>query len=165
MANVTEKEIIVYLKEKVKSIQAEAKKYEDLLSAFNGAAAPSKSTKQTKDKIMDAVLEEAQESTTKTSKKKETKTGKSGRPAAPKTLEVPSDYSTDLSLGGKIAFSLNEIGSGFGQDIANTMAQYEPQTDGDKIFKQIASVLSNLKAKGALTAVKEGRRDKYSLAK
>jgi hypothetical protein len=166
MANVTEKEIISYLKEKIKSIQAEAKKYEDLLNAFNGSSTPTKSAKQTKENLLDAVLEEAEDaSTTKASKKKaDTKPAKGGK-AAVKALEVPAEYSTDLGLSGKIAFALNEIGEGFGQDIAAAMAQYEPQSDAEKIFKQIASVLSNLKAKGVLTTVKEGRRDKYALAK
>ncbi len=164
MANVTEKEIIGYLKEKIKTIQAEVKKYEDLLSAFSGSA-PSKAAKQTKENLLDAVLEQAEEPSAKTPKKKEAKPAKTGKASAAKVLEVPSEYSQDLSLGGKIAFALNEIGEGFGQDIATAMAQYEPQSDPEKLFKQIASVLSNLKAKGSLTAVKEGRRDKYSLAK
>lgn len=164
MANVTEKEIIGYLKEKIKTIQSEAKKYEDLLSAFSSSA-PTKAAKQTKENLLDAVLERAEEAPAKTPKKKEAKPAKAGKASATKMLEVPAEYSQDLSLGGKIAFALNEIGEGFGQDIANAMAQYEPQTDGEKLFKQIASVLSNLKAKGALTTVKDGRRDKYSLAK
>jgi hypothetical protein len=164
MANVTEKEIISYLKEKIKSIQAEAKKYEDLLNAFSGTSAPSKSAKQTKDNILDAVIEDAEETSAKSTKKKDAKPAKGGK-AAPKPLDVPAEYTQDLSLAGKIAFALNEIGEGFGQDIAAAMAQYEPQSDAEKLFKQIASVLSNLKAKGSLTTVKEGRRDKYSLAK
>lgn len=165
MANVTEKEIVGYLKEKIKSIQAEAKKYEDLLNAFSGST-PSKSAKQTKDSILESVIEQAEDAPAKTTKKKaEAKPAKSAKSAAAKSLEVPTEYNADLSLGGKIAFALNEIGEGFGQDIANAMAQYEPQSDADKLFKQIASVLSNLKAKGALTTVKEGRRDKYKLAK
>ncbi|RYY29931.1 MAG: hypothetical protein EOP41_01705 [Sphingobacteriaceae bacterium] len=165
MANITEKDIITYLKEKIKSIQADAKKYEDLLNAFNGASAISKPAKQSKDSLMEAVLEQAEEVTVKAPKKK----AEPKAPKAPKTtkmLEVPAEYTPELSLGSKIAFAINEIGgAGFGQDIANSMAQYEPQSDADKIFKQIASVLSNLKAKGALTTVKEGRKDKYSLAK
>ncbi len=164
MANVTEKEIVAYLKDKIKSIQAEAKKYEDLLSAFNGSATPSKAAKQTKDNLLSAAIEEAEETPAKAPKKKaDTKPAKASK--APKALEVPKEYTPDLGLSGKIAFALNEIGEGFGQDIANAMAQYEPQSDGDKLFKQIASVLSNLKSRGLLTAVKEGRRDKYSLGK
>ncbi|MGI4750146.1 MAG: hypothetical protein ACRYFB_05900 [Janthinobacterium lividum] len=166
MANITEKDIIIYLKEKIKSIQAEAKKYEDMLNAFNGASATTKSAKQSKDNIMEAVLEQAEEVAVKAPKKKtETKPAKTPKPST-KILEVPAAYSPDLGLSSKIAFAINEIGgAGFGQDIANAMAQYEPQSDADKIFKQIASVLSNLKAKGVLTTVKEGRKDKYSLAK
>ena len=165
MANVTEKEIIGYLKDKIKSIQAESKKYEDLLNAFSGTSAPSKSAKQTKENLLDAVLEQAEDTSAKSSKKKaDTKPAKGGKAAA-KALEVPAEYTADLGLSAKIAFALNEIGEGFGQDIANTMAQYEPQSDAEKLFKQIASVLSNLKAKGVLTTSKEGRRDKYSLAK
>lgn len=166
MANITEKDIIVYLKEKIKSIQAEAKKYEDMLNAFNGSSAVSKPAKQGKDNLMEAVLEQAEEVSVKTSKKKtEPKVPKVSKTTT-KTLEVPAEYTSELGLSSKIAFAINEIGgAGFGQDIANAMAQYEPQSDADKIFKQIASVLSNLKAKGALTTVKEGRKDKYSLAK
>lgn len=163
MANVTEKEIVSFLKDKIKTIQAEAKKYEDLLSAFNGGASSSKAAKQTKDNLL-SVIEEAEETPAKTPKKKaDAKPAKAAK--TPKALEVPKEYTPDLGLSGKIAFALNEIGAGFGQDVANAMAQYEPQSDGDKLFKQIASVLSNMKSRGLLTAVKEGRRDKYSLAK
>lgn len=167
MANITEKEIIVYLKEKIKSIQAESKKYEDMLNAFSGSAAPTKSAKQSKDNIMEAVLEQAEETTAaKAPKKKADPKPVKGGKTSPKILEVPAAYSPDLGLSSKIAFAINEIGgAGFGQDIANAMAQYEPQSDAEKIFKQIASVLSNLKAKGTLTTVKDGRKDKYSLAK
>lgn len=167
MANITEKEIVGYLKEKIKTIQAEVKKYEDLLNAFSGTSTPTKTAKQTKENLLDAVLEEAEDTAVvKAPKKKaDAKPAKTGKAAAPKALEVPAEYSADLGLSGKIAYALNEIGEGFGQDIAAAMAQYEPQTDADKLFKQIASVLSNLKAKGVLTTVKDGRRDKYSLAK
>ena len=167
MANITEKDIIVYLKEKIKSIQAEAKKYEDMLNAFNGASAASKPAKQSKDNLMEAVLEQAEEtSAAKSSKKKAEPKSAKAQKTTTKMLEVPAEYTPELGLSSKIAFAIKEIGgSGFGQDIANAMAQYEPQSDADKLFKQIASVLSNLKAKGALTTVKEGRKDKYSLAK
>ncbi|MGI4021238.1 MAG: hypothetical protein ACRYFA_07010 [Janthinobacterium lividum] len=167
MANITEKEIVGFLKEKIKTIQAEVKKYEDLLNAFSGTSTPTKSAKQTKENLLDAVLEEAEDTASVKSPKKkaDAKPSKSSKTATPKALEVPVEYSADLGLSGKIAFALNEIGEGFGQDIASAMAQYEPQSDAEKLFKQIASVLSNLKAKGVLTTVKEGRRDKYSLAK
>ena len=164
MANITEKEIVSYLKDKIKSIHADAKKYEDLLSAFSSSTPTSKPSKKT-EQLLDAVMEETEDVPVKAAKKKTEKLPRGPKPSASKTLEVPAEYSTDLSLGGKIAFALNEIGEGFGQDIANAMAQYEPQSDGDKIFKQIASVLSNLKAKGALNTTKDGRRDKYTLAK
>jgi hypothetical protein len=166
MANITEKDIIVYLKEKIKSIQAEAKKYEDMLNAFNGASATTKPAKQSKDNLMEAVLEQAEEVSVKSPKKKAEPKASKAPKTTTKTLEVPAEYTPELGLSSKIAFAINEIGgAGFGQDIANAMAQYEPQSDADKIFKQIASVLSNLKAKGALTTVKDGRKDKYSLAK
>ncbi|MGI4729289.1 MAG: hypothetical protein ACRYGB_12010 [Janthinobacterium lividum] len=166
MANITEKDIIVYLKEKIKSIQAEAKKYEDMLNAFNGASAATKPAKQGKDSLMEAVLEQAEEVSAKAPKKKvESKAPKAPKTTT-KTLGIPAEYTPELGLSSKIAFAINEIGgAGFGQEIATAMAQYEPQSDADKLFKQIASVLSNLKAKGALTTVKEGRKDKYSLAK
>lgn len=167
MANVTEKEIIIYLKDKIKTIQAEAKKYEDLLSAFTETSTPTKSAKQTKDNLLESVLDEAEgDHPAKTVKKKtDLKPAKNNKTTAVKVLEVPEQYTKELSLSSKIAFALNEIGEGFGQDIAATMAQYEPQTDAEKLFKQIASVLSNLKVKGSLVTVKEGRKDKYMLAK
>lgn len=84
---------------------------------------------------------------------------------AKKTLEIPSSYSDKMTINSKIAFALNEIGEGYNEDIANAMAQYEPQSDAKKLSKQISGILSTLKNKGFLTATRDGRKDKYTLVK
>lgn len=82
-----------------------------------------------------------------------------------KSLEIPASYSDKMTINSKIAFALNEIGEGYNEDIANAMAQYEPQSDAKKLSKQISGILSTLKNKGFLTATRDGRKDKYALAK
>ncbi|MGV8879391.1 MAG: hypothetical protein ACOH2A_10200 [Sphingobacteriaceae bacterium] len=89
----------------------------------------------------------------------------SARIQSSKSLEIPSSYSDKMTINSKIAFALNEIGEGYNEDIANAMAQYEPQSDAKKLSKQISGILSTLKNKGFLTAKRDGRKDKYALVK
>lgn len=160
MANVTEKDIIDHLKEKIKFHEKEVKRIESLLTAFT-----SNSDQQ---KVRKAKVEAVGEATTplpetqKKGKIKYEKNLKAGKPA--KALVAPEAYNDKLTLNEKIAFALKEIGTGFNEDIAKAMAQYQPQSDEKKIGKQISGVLSVLKTKGMLKTTKEGRKDKYSLA-
>lgn len=157
MANITEKDIIDHLKEKIRFHQHEAKRIEGLLSAFTGDTSTQRGRRAKVEAVNEAIDGDEQQTAT-TRKKRNT----SGTPA--KALEVPEKYTDDLTINARIAFALNEIGSGFNEDIAAAMAQYEPKSDAQKISKQISGVLSTLKSKGQLKTVKEGRKDKYSLA-
>lgn len=97
--------------------------------------------------------------------KAETKPETAAPSPAKKSLEIPAEYSDKMTINAKIAFALNEIGEGYNEDIANAMAQYEPQSDAKRLGKQISGILSTLKNKGFLTATREGRKDKYALIK
>jgi len=91
--------------------------------------------------------------------------GASPKPEKLIQLILPTNaYSTDLSVVQKIAFVLDQIGSGYKEDIAKVIAK-EDGTDVADVTKKISGVLSSMKSKGQLTAVKDGRRDKYSLVK
>lgn len=161
MANVTEKDIINHLKEKIKFHQNESKKIESLLSAFTGNAAPQKQ-KQVKEEVVAEIIESPAGSKTV----KKNKPVKRSAPAkTTKLLQVPSEYSSGLSWNSKIAFAINALGDGvFNEDIASKIAELEPGLDAAKVTKQISGLLSVLKAKGSLKAERTGKKDKYSLA-
>ncbi len=161
MANVTERDIIEHLKEKVKYHQNEAKRIENLLTAFTGNSS-SQAARKAKIQAVDEALEPAEGKPVRAGRTKKAAATKNAAPA--KALEVPEKYTDNLTINGKIAFALKEIGSGFNEDVANAMAQYEPKLDAKKISKQISGVLSTLKSKGQLKTEKVGRRDKFSLA-
>lgn len=160
MATVTEKDIILHLREKIKFHQNEAKRIENLLTAFTNDYSTPRGRKAKLDDAVDEALEPAPE---KGASRKSKSLEKVTIPAPAKPLEVPEKYTDDLAINAKIAFALHEIGSGFNEDIANAMAQYEPKSDAKKISKQISGVLSTLKSKGQVTAEKVGRKDKFSL--
>ena len=164
MATITEKDIVNHLKEKIKFHQNEARRIENLLSAFGSDSATPRGRKAKLDAV-DEALEPIEAQTAATGKKRKTAVGKKTNAATPaKALEIPEKYADNLTVNSKIAFALNEIGSGFNEDIANAMAQYEPKSDAKKISKQISGILSTLKSKGQVSAVKEGRKDRFSLA-
>lgn len=161
MANVTEKDIINHLKEKIKFHQNESKKIESLLSAFTGNSAPQKQ-KQLKEDALAEVLE----TPVKNKIAKKNKAEKKTQPVKTvKLLSVPEVYKSDLSWNSKIAFAINALGDGvFNEDIASKIAELEPGLDAAKVTKQISGLLSVLKAKGSLKAERTGKKDKYSLA-
>ncbi|MBS7564460.1 PqqD family protein [Mucilaginibacter sp. Bleaf8] len=164
MANVTEQDIIDHLEEKIKFHQKEAKRLENLLSAFVSDG----STPRVRKAKLEAVDEAIDPLPVKQTKPVARK-GKAAEQAAPEaqtasTLEIPAKYTDNLSPEAKIAFALNEIGgSGFVEDIANAMAQYEPKSDAKKISRQIAGTLTDLKEQGLIKAEKSGRKEQYSL--
>jgi len=162
MANVTEKDIINHLREKIKYHQNEAKRIEGLLGAFSSDTSNPRGRKAKIDAAEEALTTTTEEQPAPEKKKR----GPAKKPAnaAVKPLEVPEKYTDGLTINGRIAFALKEIGSGFNEEIAEAMAQYEPKSDAKKISKQISGVLSTLKSKGQLKAEKVGRKDKFSLA-
>ncbi len=163
MATVTEKDIISHLREKIKFHQNEARRIEGLLSAFTSDTSTQRGRKAKIEAVDEALT--ADEQTTAPQKKKAAPAKKAKSAQEFKPLEVPEKYSDNLTINARIAFALNEIGSGFNDEIAAAMAQYEPKSDAPKISKQISGVLSTLKSKGLLTAEKVGRKDKFSLAR
>ncbi|WP_345949376.1 hypothetical protein ABDD95_21245 [Mucilaginibacter sp. PAMB04274] len=148
MANITEQDIINHLKEKINFHQQEAKRLEGILTAFlpEPVAGNGNQTNHISQPAAKATLAKAP-----------------AEPKPSKELEIPEKYADNLPITAKIAFALKEIGSGFNEDIANAMAQYEPKSDAKTISRQISNVLSNLKSKGQITVEKFGRKDKYSL--
>lgn len=146
MANITEKDIIDHLSEKVRFHQNEARRIEALLSAFTDT--PSAKVKEDikKEAVADA------------------KPVKSTKPRKASKLEIPRDYKKDLTINSKIAYALSLSGSGTGESIAIKIVELQPELEVKKVTQQISGVLSTLKSKGLLTAVKEGRKDRYSLA-
>jgi hypothetical protein len=162
MANVTEKDIINHLREKIRFHQNEAKRIEGLLGAFTNESSSTARGRKAKSDAEDEALISTDEQPATEKKKRGPAKKLAGTP--PKPLEVPEKYTDDLTINSKIAFALKEIGSGFNEQIAEAMAQYEPKSDAKKISKQISGVLSTLKSKGQLKVEKVGRKDRFSLA-
>ncbi len=80
-------------------------------------------------------------------------------------LIVADNYESKMTVAEKIAFVLNEIGDEkTKEDIALSIA-VKDETDLDKTIKTISGILSNLKGKGLLTTIKDGRKDLYSLVR
>jgi len=169
MPNITEKDIVEYLKQQVAFHQQEAKRFETLLNGFTTAApAPLKPKNENiasaqPSKVGETKAQPAPKNTD--AEKEKTNTEDNNDATEPvKPIDIPAKYSDDLAVELKIGFALREIGSGFIEDIANTMAQYEPKTDAKKISRQITAPLADLKEAGQIKIEKFGRKDKYSLA-
>ncbi len=169
MPNITEKDIVEYLKQQVAFHQQEAKRFETLLQGFTASApASSKSKSDNAVAPQPPKVSEAKAPAPKspvTAPKDDTNTEEQtsvAEPAVP--LDVPAKYNEDLPINQKIGFALREIGSGFNEDIANAMAQYEPRSDAKKISRQITAPLAELKEAGQIKIEKVGRKDKFSLA-
>jgi hypothetical protein len=151
MAKVTEKDIINHLQEKIRFHQQERLRIEQLLSAFtrgadiqgNGASYFGGA--------------DANPSAAKVRKVKE-------KPEF-KPLDPPLEYNSNLTIVNKIVYSLNKIGEGYNEDIANVIASHEDNADVKKISQLISGVLSTLKTNGLVIARKDGRKHKFSLAK
>lgn len=166
MANtITEKDIINHLQEKIKFHQHEARRLENVLTAFITDGSAQLGQRTNKEVSSDAAsTADDQPAITEHKNKKNAVAKKPVVPATPvKALDVPEKYTDELTINAKIAFALNEIGAGFNEEIANAMAQYEPKSDAKTISRQISGVLSTLKAKGQLKTEKVGRKDRFSL--
>ena len=155
MANVTEKDIIDHLREKIKFHEKEVKRIESLMSAFMGTSGSAKGTK-----VKAEAISEANEPLPSKSGKKASKPGLGQ--ATVKPLVAPDEYKDSLTLNEKIAFALKEIGSGYNEEIAKYIAG-KTGADEKKVSKQISGVLSALKTTGKVKTTKDGRRDKYVL--
>jgi hypothetical protein len=155
MANITDQDIIDHLKEKINFHQQEIKRLQAALNAFvppanvsagkSKPAAPAKAAKPAPQAADDVQTPEA------------------APPQMPATIQIPAKYTDNLSLEEKVVFALNEIKSGFSEDIAGTMAQYEPKSDAKTIGRQITGLLASLKSEGKIQSEKAGRKEKYSL--
>jgi len=151
MAKVTEEDIINHLQEKIRFHQQERLRIEKLLSAFTS----------------DGVIDDDVNSNfaNRDVKYKIIKPRKTKEKAGFKPLDPPLEYNSNLTIVNKIAYSLNKIGEGYNEDIANIIAANEENADVKKISQLISGVLSTLKTNGLINARKDGRKHKFSLVK
>jgi hypothetical protein len=156
VAKVTEKDIVEYLNEKISFHRQEAQRLEGVLGAFTQipATVQSNNDKDAAPPNLSAA-KPARRNRTQSLTPDNTNT---------EDFDIPDKYSENLNIHAKIAFALKEIGSGLKEDIANTMAQYEPRSDADKIIRQISTPLANLKAQGKIDVEKIGRKNRFKLA-
>ncbi len=168
MPNITEKDIVEYLKQQVAFHQQEAKRFETLLNGFAGTAPAAPRGKNENAAVPQSPkANEAKAPASKTpavAPKEESPAEEQTNVAEPaQPIDIPAKYSDDLPANQKIAFALREIGSGFSEDIANAMAQYEPKSDAKKLARQITAPLAELEEAGQVKVEKVGRKDKFSL--
>lgn len=157
MAKVTEKDIVEYLNERIAFHRQEAKRLEELLNGIIHVPAAAVDGNAEEDTSVSAAPKYSSE---KPAQRKKTQ---SIKPESAENFDIPDKYTDDLSINSKILFALKEIGSGFKEDVANTMAQYEPRSDEGKIIRQIDGPLSNLKAQGKIDVEKIGRKYRFKL--
>ena len=153
MVTITEKDIIAHLRNKIKFHQQEVKRIEHVLSAFSSDTATAKVKREASVEANDTDALKA-----KATKAKANKPVKTVKP-----LQVPIEYQPTLILNGKIAYALSQITAGTGEEIAAKLVELQPELDKAKVTQQLSGVLATLKKNGQLSAVKEGRKDRFSL--
>jgi hypothetical protein len=145
MANVTEQDVISFLKQRITKLQNELKKAQAALDLFTGS-----SVEEVEEPVAEAVVSEAKPS-------RATKANKV------KTLSAPEEYNPGLKLDGKIAYVLANNGPSFNTDIISKLQEMEPEKDPDKLVKAVMVKLSSLHKAGRIKGAKEGRKFKYQL--
>jgi hypothetical protein len=151
MPNITEQDIIDHLEKKIQFHYSEAKRIENILLAFKSGGEYEEGNQGATDSI-------------KLKSRSENEGRKAAGKKVRKAVEIPQVFSTGLKLNGKVIFALNQIRSGFAEDIANKMVELQPELDAARVKVQISGVLSSLKAKGVLDAKKVGRKDLFTIS-
>ncbi|WP_407430063.1 hypothetical protein [Arcticibacter sp.] len=144
MANVTEQDVISFLKQRITKLENELKKAQSALDLFTEPSS-----------------EEPDEPVAQTVK--EAKPGRGTRTNKIKTLSVPEEYNPGLKLDGKIAYVLANNGPSFNTDIISKLQEMEPEKDPEKLVKAVMVKLSSLHKAGRIRGAKEGRKFKYQL--
>lgn len=148
MANVTEQDVISFLKQRITKLQNELKKAQSALDLFTGASV---------DEVNEPVTEEIVRGA------KPGRTPKTNKTSAVKTLSAPEEYASGLKLDGKIAYVLANNGPSFNTDIISKLQEMEPEKDPEKLLKAVMVKLSSLHKAGRIKGAKEGRKFKYQL--
>lgn len=173
MATITEQEIVTFLKDKIVSLKQELKKAEDGLAYFSGSASVSKkSSKQKKkskaisNKVDDSIvgLKQSIDKPVQETKKAKIKSLKTPKAKTSKSIEIPTEFSNDLTQDRKILYALSKSGTGFAENVTETLIDLEPNDDRAKLQRLVTKRLSALKIAGAVKEKgKEGRKTEYSL--
>ncbi|MDN5286006.1 MAG: hypothetical protein JWR38_2280 [Mucilaginibacter sp.] len=153
MTNITDKDIINHLEDKIKFHYSEAKRIENILLAFTSGGDLQEDQPTGRERI-------------KLKQPGRRETGSKGLPAQKKPrkpVEIPKVFSSGLKLNGKVIYALNQIQSGFAEDIANKISELQPELEPGKVKVQISGILSGLKSKGILEAQKVGRKDLFTI--
>lgn len=156
MPDITEQDIIDHLEDKIQFHYSEAKRIENILLAFKTGGEYEERRPGASEKIK---LKSRGTHDFRAIGIQDTKIKKR------KAVEIPEAFSSGLKLNSKVIFALNIIKSGFVEDIANKIAELQPELDAIKVKTQISGVLSSLKTKGVLEAKKIGRKDRFTINK
>lgn len=148
MANVTEQDVISFLKQRITKLQNELKKAQSALDLFTGA-----NVGEVEEVLTEEIVPEA----------KSSRAPRKSKNSSVKTLSAPEEYTPGLKLDAKIAYVLANNGPSFNTDIINKLQELDPEKDPDKLFKAVMVKLSSLHKVGRIKGAKEGRKFKYQL--
>ncbi|MGV3705131.1 MAG: hypothetical protein ACO1NU_07095 [Arcticibacter sp.] len=148
MANVTEQDVISFLKERITKLQNELKKAQSALDVFTGSSIDEAEERMTEELVRPA---------------KAGRASKASKSNSAKALVAPEEYSSNLKLDGKIAYILANNGPLFNTDIIAKLQEMEPEKDPEKLLKAVMVKLSSLHKAGRIQGAKQGRKFKYQL--
>ena len=84
------------------------------------------------------------------------------KPASGNGLDVPLEFSQDLSWNRKVLFALSKIKTGFITDIIEELKRHGAKEDDDFLAKRISTMASKLKTEhGLIGSKKVGKKAKY----
>lgn len=167
MAQITEHDVVSFLKEKVASLKEELKKAEDGLAYFTSESSSSAASKRGRKpkSLLSDVAESVQDLFDSDAKKTRKKgSSKSKTPVKSKAVEVPAEFDKTLTRDRKIVYALSQLGSGFSEDVSELLHGLEPDEDRAKMERLVTQRLSALKIAGAVKEKrKSGRKTEYTL--
>ena len=160
MANITEQDVVFFLKEKAQNLTEELKKIHEALEVLKGTpAARAQRTAREQPIVREQTPLRAAYKREKPVPGNSQKRVRSKR--AP--LQAPAEFDPNGTLYTKIAFALSQTGPAFKEDIVKRLGELQPELKNNAMKAAIFQRLSFLKGNGLIDAEKVGRKRKYSL--
>lgn len=155
--------VIQAIKQELESLEnGIGSRKDEINKAYNDAVAVAMASR--KEALKESAQEEKQIETLKaTLKSLGGSTPKPAKVKNAKPLKVPTEYYPSLPVTQKIAYILLSGSNKDKEEIAKYIARQE-NLDASTVAKKLSGILSQMKAKGHITATKQGRKDIYSLA-
>lgn len=144
--NITEKQVVEFLKQRQQQLKEELKSIEITINAITQSKTPSL--------ISDKVKSDSDHEDEPRRRK-----------GTHRALVPQETFNINSKLDQKISYALTQLGSGYKDDILEVLNKAQPQVDPYKVEKAVAVRLSYLLKNEFIDATKHGRSYKYSLKK